>query len=98
MKRSRRIHNEPGLQLGGGGKLPERRLNAELREDRCGAHASKENRNRYFVHTQLGTGRKIRVLTVVDTFTRFSPVLKGAVQASRRGSGADARADVCRGW
>ena len=28
-----------------------------------------------FVHDQLATGRKIRVLTVVDTFSRFSPVL-----------------------
>ncbi len=28
-----------------------------------------------FVHDQLVTGRKIRVLTVVDTFSRFSPVL-----------------------
>ncbi len=29
-----------------------------------------------FVHDQLATGRKIRVLTVVDTFTRFSPAIK----------------------
>lgn len=28
-----------------------------------------------FVHDQLATGRKIRVLTVVDTFSRFSPVI-----------------------
>lgn len=28
-----------------------------------------------FVHDQLATGKKIRVLTVVDTFSRFSPVL-----------------------
>ena len=28
-----------------------------------------------FVHDQLVTGKKIRVLTVVDTFSRFSPVL-----------------------
>jgi Transposase and inactivated derivatives len=28
-----------------------------------------------FVHDQLATGRKIRVLTVVDTFTRFSPAV-----------------------
>lgn len=28
-----------------------------------------------FVHDQLAMGRKIRVLTVVDTFSRFSPVL-----------------------
>jgi len=28
-----------------------------------------------FVHDQLATGRKIRVLTVVDTFSRRVPVL-----------------------
>ena len=28
-----------------------------------------------FVHDQLATGGKIRVLTIVDTFTRFSPVV-----------------------
>jgi putative transposase len=26
-----------------------------------------------FVHDQLATGRKLRILTVVDTFSRFSP-------------------------
>lgn len=28
-----------------------------------------------FVHDQLTTGRKLRVLTVIDTFSRFVPVL-----------------------
>ena len=28
-----------------------------------------------FVHDQLATGQKLRVLTVVDIFSRFSPVL-----------------------
>jgi putative transposase len=28
-----------------------------------------------FVHDQLATGKKIRVLTVVDTFSRFSPII-----------------------
>ncbi len=28
-----------------------------------------------FAHDQLATGRKLRVLTVVDTFTRYCPVL-----------------------
>lgn len=27
-----------------------------------------------FVHEQSATGRKIRILTVMDTFSRFSPV------------------------
>jgi putative transposase len=29
-----------------------------------------------FVHDQLATGRQLRVLTVVDMFSRFSPVLE----------------------
>ena len=33
-----------------------------------------------FVHDQLATGKKLRVLTVVDTFSRFSPVVGSAVQ------------------
>ena len=28
-----------------------------------------------FVHDQLATGRKLRVLTIVDTFSRFSPAV-----------------------
>jgi putative transposase len=28
-----------------------------------------------FVHDQLATGQKLRVLTVVDTFSRFCPAL-----------------------
>ena len=43
-----------------------------------------------FVHDQLATGKKIRVLTVVDTFSRYSPVARSAVQLSRRGRRADA--------
>ena len=29
-----------------------------------------------FVHDQLATGRRLRVLTIVDTFSRFSPALE----------------------
>jgi putative transposase len=29
-----------------------------------------------FVHDQLATGRKLRVLTIVDTFSRYSPALE----------------------
>ena len=38
-----------------------------------------------FVHDQLFDGRKIRVLTIVDTFTRFSP----AIEVRQSFSGAD---------
>ena len=29
-----------------------------------------------FVHDQLVTGRKLRVLTIIDTFSRFSPAIE----------------------
>ncbi len=73
MKRTHRIHNELGLQLRD--KTPKRRVKAKLREDRREASCPNETWAMDFVHDQLATGRKIRVLTVVDTFSRFSPVL-----------------------
>ena len=36
-----------------------------------------------FVHDQLATGRKLRVLTVIDTFSRYVPILD--VKFSYRG-------------
>lgn len=45
------------------------------REARCAASRVNDVWAMDFVHDQLATGRKIRVLTVVDTFSRFSPVL-----------------------
>ena len=39
------------------------------------AIAQAQSAGRDFVHDQLATGRKIRVLTVVDTFSRYVPVL-----------------------
>lgn len=35
------------------------------------------------VHDQLATGRKIRVLTVVDTFSRFSPAVDARFSRAR---------------
>ena len=73
MKRTHRIYIELGLQLRN--KTPKRRVKAKLREDRCAASCVNDVWAMDFVHDQLATGRKIRVLTVVDTFSRFSPVL-----------------------
>ena len=56
-------------------KTPKRRVKAKLREDRCEATGPDETWAMDFVHDQLATGRKIRILTVVDTFTRYSPVI-----------------------
>jgi putative transposase len=73
VKRTYRIYNELGLQLRN--KTPKRRVKAKLRGDRCEATRPNETWAMDFVHDQLATGRKIRVLTVVDTFSRFCPVL-----------------------
>lgn len=72
-KRIRRIYNELGFQLRN--KTPKRRVKAKLREDRAPATRPNDVWAMDFVHDQLATGRKIRVLTVVDTFSRFSPTV-----------------------
>ena len=72
-KRTRRLYNELGLQLRN--KTPKRRVKAKLRDDRTIAVHINETWAMDFVHDQLATGKKIRVLTVVDTFSRFSPVV-----------------------
>ena len=72
-KKTRRIYRELGLQLRN--KSPKRRVKAKLREDRIEATRPNETWAMDFVHDQLATGRKIRVLTVVDTFSRYSPAI-----------------------
>ncbi len=57
-------------------KTPKRRVKAKLREDRRNATQPNETWATDFVHDQLGTGRKLRVLTIVDAFSRFSPALE----------------------
>jgi putative transposase len=73
IKRTYRIYNEMGLQLRN--KTPKRRVKAKLRDDRAPATRPNDVWAMDFVHDQLATGKTIRVLTVVDTFSRFSPVI-----------------------
>jgi putative transposase len=73
-KKTRRVYRELGLQLRN--KTPKRRVKAKLRDDRRPATRSNETWAMDFVHDQLATGQKLRVLTVVDTFSRFSPALE----------------------
>lgn len=73
LKKAYRIYRELGLQLRN--KTPKRRVKAKLRDDRRAATEPNETWAMDFVHDQLATGRKIRILTVVDTFTRVSPVI-----------------------
>ncbi len=72
-KKVYRIYRELGLQLRN--KTPKRRVKAKLREDRATAVRPNDVWAMDFVHDQLSTGRKLRILTVVDTFSRFSPVI-----------------------
>jgi putative transposase len=81
-KRICRLYREMGLQLRS--KSPKRRVKAQLREDRSPATAANQVWAMDFVHDQLFDGRKIRVLTVVDTFTRLSPAIE--VRAHFRGA------------
>jgi putative transposase len=73
VKKTRRIYRELGLQLRN--KTPKRRVKAKLREGRVNATQPNETWAMDFVHDQLATGRKIRVLAVVDTFSRYVPVI-----------------------
>ena len=73
-KKTRRVYRELGLQLRS--KTPKRRVKAKLRDDRRTAMRANETWAMDFVHDQLATGQKLRVLTIVDTFSRFSPALE----------------------
>ncbi len=72
-KKVYRLYTEMGLQLRN--KTPKRRVKAKLRDDRTSATRTNQVWAMDFVHDQLATGRKIRILTIVDTFSRFSPAV-----------------------
>lgn len=72
-KRIYRLYKEMDLQLRN--KVPKRRVKAKLRDDRTVATHVNQTWAMDFVHDQLATGRKLRILTVVDTFSRFSPAI-----------------------
>lgn len=68
-----RLYKDMGLQLRN--KTPKRRVRAKLRDDRKTATRLNETWAMDFVHDQLATGRKLRILTIIDTFTRVSPAV-----------------------
>ena len=82
-KRVCRLYRELGLQLRN--KSPKRRVKAQLREDRSAPVAANQVWAMDFVHDQLFDGRKIRILTIVDIFTRLSP----AIDVRQQFRGAD---------
>ena len=72
-KRIHRLYNEMGLQLRN--KTPKRKVRAKLREDRNKATCPNEVWAMDFVHDQTYDGTKLRILTVIDTHSRFVPAL-----------------------
>ena len=81
-KRVYRLYTEEGLQLRH--KTPKRKVSAKLREDRCPAAAPNEVWAMDFMSDQLFDGRRIRILTIGDAFSRLSPAID--VRPRYRGS------------
>jgi putative transposase len=81
-KRTRRLYREEGLQLRN--KTPKRKVSAKRREQRAAAIAANDCWSMDFMSDQLFDGRKIRVLTVLDNYTRVSPAID--VRLSYRGA------------
>ena len=73
IRKADRIYKELGMQLRN--KTPKRRVKAKLRDGRAEAAGPNDVWAMDFVHDQLATGKKLRVLTVVDAFSRYVPVL-----------------------
>ena len=81
-KRVYRLYCEEGLQLRN--KAPKRKVPAKLRVGRRPAAAPNEVWAMDFMSDQLFDGRRIRILTIVDAFSRLPPAID--VRQSYRGS------------
>lgn len=92
-KRVRRLYNDLGLQLRN--KSPKRRVKAKLRGDRQIAMQPNEVWAMDFVHDQLFDATKVRLLTMLDTFTKFSPTIEPRL-AWRGSSVVEVLEKVCR--
>lgn len=73
VKRVYRLYKIEGLQMRR--KVPRRRVSAKLRDGHACAIVANECWSMDFVSDALFDGRKLRALTVVDTFTRLCPVI-----------------------
>ena len=82
-KRVYRLYVEESLQIRN--KRPKRKVAAKLREDRRPPSAPNEVWSMDFLSDQLFNGSKIRVLAIVDAFSRLSP----AIDVRQRYRGAD---------
>lgn len=83
VKRVYRLYTELGLQIRN--KRPKRKVSAKLREDRRLPEKPNHVWAMDFLSDQLFDGRKIRVLTIADAFSKIAP----AVDARQRYTGAD---------
>ncbi len=72
-KRVYRLHVEEGLQIRR--KRPKRKVSAKVRSDRRPPSAPNEVWAMDFLFDQLFDGRKIRILTIVDAFSKLSPAI-----------------------
>jgi putative transposase len=82
-KRVYRLYVEESLQIRN--KRPKRKVSAKLREDRHPPTAPNEVWSMDFLSDQLFNGSKIRVLAIVDAFSRLSP----AIDVRQRYRGSD---------
>lgn len=82
-KRVWRLYHEMGLQMRR--KPPRRRVQAKLREARAPARFRNDCWSMDFMADQTFDGRRLRVLPVVDHFSRVSP----AMEVRRRYTGYD---------
>lgn len=73
IKKVFRIYRELGMQLRN--KTPKWRVKAKLRDDRAETVGPNDIWSIDFVHFQLAKGKKLRVLAVVDIFSRYVPML-----------------------
>ena len=73
VRRFHRLYRLEGLQMRL--KPPRRRVMAKLRDDRSNASGPNQVWAMDWMHDELFDGRRIWVLTVVDTWSRVCPVL-----------------------
>jgi putative transposase len=72
------VYRALGLQLRN--RTPKRRVRAKLRDDRAEATGPNDVWAMDYVHDQLALGRKLRILTIVDTHSRYCPATDARFQ------------------
>lgn len=72
-KKRRRVYRELNLQIRS--SPPKRRVKAAIRGDRATPSRAHQTWAIEIVHDQWATGSKLRILTILDPFPRFSPTI-----------------------